>query len=217
MEKVQDSLKYKLWHEAMTRNQVRINHIEELHTIRKPKNGEILFTLIKMEAYDSEGIPLLPIVLLRGHFVTVLTCITNSKTGEKLLLLVKQRRVANGAIFYEHPAGMCDNDADPFKVAVKEVEEETGVTIHKEQLTLLKGELYSSPGLIDEAGYFFACELTMTPEQIADLQNRKTGAANEAEFIEVVVVTFEEAFKLIKNVSGLLNIYLYLDKGDKHH
>jgi hypothetical protein len=83
--------------------------------------------------------------------------------------------VANGDIFYEHPAGMCDSEPDPWKVAVKEVEEETGLKITRDNLRLLHAEpLYSSAGLLDEAGYFFACDIPLSKEEIDTYRDKSS-------------------------------------------
>lgn len=211
MEKFDESYKFKVWKEELIKNGVTINSIKELHSVHK-HNGELLFTLIHMDAADPQGHKLLPVVLIRGHFVSVVTCLIEKETGNRYFLLVKQRRVANGEIFYEHPAGMNDSEPDPWKVAVKEVEEETGLSITKENLTLLhSGPLYSSPGLLDEAGFFFACEVVLTRDEIESYKNRNTGAIDEHEIIVTHVCTLDEVFELIKNSNGLLATHLYLN------
>ncbi|MFM2375161.1 MAG: hypothetical protein RLZZ165_258 [Bacteroidota bacterium] len=209
MQKLEDSLKYQTWSADLKANGITLAGLEELSTVRK-KNGEVLFSLVKMEAKAPEGNPLLPIVMLRGNFVSVLTCLVDRHTREEFLLLVCQRRVANGALFYEHPAGMCDDQADPYGVALVEVSEETGMEIQREWLTLHNPErLYSSPGLLDEAGFFFSCEIEMDRSEIDSYHMKRGGHYGEGEFIHTYVARHGEAKRLIKNVSGLLAIYLW--------
>ena len=211
MEKLEDSLKFKTWKNSLIQNGIQIHSIEELHTVRKP-NGEVLFSMVKINAHDKEGRRLLPVALLRGNFVTVVTCLIDKVTKERFFLMVKQRRIANGDYFYENPAGMCDSESDPWKVALKEVEEETGLIISKENLRLLHTEnLYTSGGLLDESGTFFACDIEMPREEIFTYHNRNTGAQNENEFITTVIFTKEEVLANLKNTSGLLAMYLYQD------
>jgi ADP-sugar diphosphatase len=209
MQQLRDTLKYKTWSADLQTNGITLNGLEELSTIRK-RNGEILFSLVKMDARAPEGNPLLPIVMLRGNFVSVLTSLIDRETRECFQLLVCQRRVANGALFYEHPAGMCDDHADPFDVALMEVSEETGMEIKREWLTLHNPErLYSSPGLLDEAGYFFSCEIEMDRAEIDAYHMKRGGYYGEGEFIHTYVARNDEAKRLIKNISGLLAIYLF--------
>ncbi len=211
MQKLEDSLKYRTWAADLKTHGVQLKALEELHTIRK-RNGEILFSLVKMDAVAPEGNPMLPILMLRGNFVSVLTCLIDRETREEFQLLVCQRRVANGALFYEHPAGMCDSQADPYAVALVEVSEETGMTITRDVLHLHNEDcLYSSPGLLDEAGYFFSCEIEMDRAEIDAYHMKRGGHYGEGEFIHTYVATTEEAKRLIKNVSGLLAIYLFED------
>ncbi|HMV41349.1 MAG TPA: NUDIX hydrolase [Leptospiraceae bacterium] len=211
MEKFEDSFKFKSWRDTLLKHNIKIHSIRELHTVNK-HNGEMLFTLVHMDAVDPDGHKLLPVVLIRGHFVVVVTCLIEKESGNKYFLLVKQRRVANGDIFYEHPAGMCDSEPDPWKVAVKEVKEETGLEITKENLRLLHPEpLYSSAGLLDEAGYFFACDITLSKAEIDTYRNRSAGAADENEVIITHVCTLTDVFSLIRNSNGLLATHLYVN------
>ena len=210
MEKFEDSFKFKSWRNVLLKNQIKINSIKELHTVNKG-NGEMLFTLVHIDAVDPDNHKLLPVVLIRGHFVSVVTCLIEKETGNKYFLLVKQRRVANGEIFYEHPAGMCDSEPDPWKVAVKEVGEETGLQITRDNLRLLHPDpLYSSAGLLDEAGYFFACDIPLSRKEIDTFRDKPAGAIDENEVIITHVCTLSEVFSLIRNTNGLLATYLYL-------
>ena len=203
------SLKYQQWASRLASNKIDLKSVEELKTIQK-RNGGKSFQYDCIDATSPENTPLLPIAVLRGDFVSILTCLIDRETKERFLLLVKQRRVANGALFYEMPAGMTDSNTDPFDVAIHEMVEETSVVITRDQLTLLNDELlYSSPGLIDEAGWFFSVELEMSGAEIKALHDRATGAEGENEFIRTHIATFAEAKKLIKNTNGLVNIFLY--------
>jgi len=115
-------------------------------------------------------------------------------------------------LFYEHPAGMCDEESDPYEVAIKEVFEETGIRIQREQLHLLNNELlYSSPGLLDEAGYFFYCRLQFDRDSINRLHNRATGDVNEHERIRTWVCPVKDAVRIMRNTNSLINWYLYLE------
>jgi ADP-sugar diphosphatase len=209
MQKLEDSLKYKTWKDSLVQNGILIDSIDEIHSVRK-SNGDILFSLVKIDAKDPDGNKLLPIAMLRGNFVTVVTALIDIETKEKFFLMVKQRRIANGDFFYENPAGMCDSETDPWKVAIKEVEEETGLIIVKDQLRKLHSDiLYTSGGLLDEAGHFFACDIELSRNEIDSYREKSTGAENENEFITTCILKEDEVFSRLKNTNGLLAMFLY--------
>lgn len=211
-EPLQAAQKFQAWQSLLASNGIVLKGVEALSEVHK-SDGKLIFSLLKMDAEAPEGFKLLPVLFLRGHFVAVLTCLKNAETGEKSLLLVRQRRAATGGWFYEHPAGMMDSETDALKVVVKELEEETGLSVPAEQIHLLNAEpLYASPGASDEAGYFFYTEQELSPAEIEALHDRETGADGENEFIRTAVVSFEDAHRLIKNAMGLLHLYLYQNR-----
>ncbi len=211
MQDLKDSLKYRNWERSLKANGLEIRALEELHTVRK-RNGDVLFSMIKIDAVDSIGEPLLPIALLRGHFVGVLVSLFDKERGEEKFLMVSQRRVASGAYMLEHPAGMIDSTTDPFETGIAEVREETGIEITRDQLIVLnKKILYSSPGLIDEGGYFFAVRLEMSKAEIQKLDNNSLGHGTEGEFIRTKVLTREEAMQESTVANALLHFYLWED------
>jgi 8-oxo-dGTP pyrophosphatase MutT (NUDIX family) len=209
---MKDSVKYRNWLSRLKSEGINVRSVEELQTIRSPR-GNVLFSMIKTDAVDSDGVPLLPVVVLRGHFVSVMTHLVDTATDEKFMLLVKQRRVATGGWFYEHPAGMCDEDSDPLAVAVKEVKEETGLEMERADIVALNERpFYSSPGLLDEGGYFFYCRVETDRAVIDQFRGKATGAADESEFIHTVVLPDNQALPLIESGPSLLNYYLYKSK-----
>lgn len=203
------SLKYRQWRQMLSNAGIQVHQIKELCTVRK-KNGDVLFILLNIIAEDPNGHPLMPTVLLRGHFVSVMTILESMETGEEFVLLVAQRRVGNGEIFYEHPAGMCDEETDPREVAIRELHEETGLYIEPHQLHLLNEKpLYSSPGLLDEAGYFFYCRIPMDQKTMHQYHDRHTGDAGEQERIRTLICPILDAPRFMRNTNSLLNWFLY--------
>lgn len=210
MQTLEESLKYQQWLKFLQENAISVREVKPLHLVHKP-NGEIIFALIEVDAEDQKGEKLLPIALLRGHFVSIVTVLIEQETANKYLLLVRQYRIANGEYTYEHPAGMLDSQTDPWAVAIKEIEEETGLKVSKEQLRLLNQKLlYASPGLLDEGGYLFACEIEMPKNQIDELRDKITGAVGEREFIRTHICSIEEAIPLMSSLTAQLNLMLYL-------
>lgn len=211
MEKLEDAHKFKLWKKQLEKNELSIHGITEVHT-RRRYNGEVLFSTLLLDASTPEGDKIPPICFLKGEVVCVLIALIDEKTKEKYLILVKQRRIAEGGYTYEHPAGMVDADKTPLAIAVQEVKEETGIEITEEMLTNLSPHkrLFPSTGTSDEAMYFYCCELEMSYADIMKLSDKHMGTEYEFERITTHVLPFAEAHALINNTNGLLLNYLYL-------
>lgn len=204
--------KYQLWMNKLKLNGLHSIQVDELYS-RYNGKGEILFSLLYTDATTPEGNKIPPICFLKGEVVCVLICLVDQISKDKYLLLVRQRRICDGSMTYEHPAGMLDSEKDAAAVAVREVEEETGITISKSDLITLNSEAYfPSTGTSDEAAYFFACELEMTAADIASYHKQDQGLVSEHEHIQTYVVPFVEGNKLINNCNGLLMNLLYLKK-----
>lgn len=111
-----------------------------------------------------------------------------SLTKDNKALFVKQYRKALSKTIYEIPAGLIDpKDSSPLETAKRELEEETGYRAHdwKE----LAG-FYTSPGYSDEYCYIYLAE---NLEKV-----RKPLAQDEDEFIELYLLSYEEAMELYK-------------------
>lgn len=212
-EKLEEAHKFKTWKKNLENNGLEIHKVEEKHT-RHRYNGEILFSTLLLDATTPEGDKIPPICFLKGEVVCILMVLIDDLTSEKYLILVKQRRIAEGGYTYEHPAGMVDNTKSPSEIAVQEVKEETGLEITENNLINLSPSkrLFPSTGTSDEAMYFFACELKMSKAKIESYNNREMGTEYEFERITTHVVPFTEGHKMINNTNGLLLNYLYLSQ-----
>ena len=212
-EKLENAPKFLRWKKALEENKLQIHGIQE-HFTRRRYNGEVLFSLLTLDATTPEGDKIPPVCFLKGEVVCVLVCLIDEETQEKYVILVKQRRIAEGGYTYEHPAGMVDGSVSPIANAVQEVREETGVQITEEELIVLGGgkRFFPSTGTSDEAMYFFACEITLPFAKIMGYDQQNRGTDYEHERIITVVKPFEEAHALITNTNGLLLNFLYLQQ-----
>jgi len=209
-ENLTDSHKFKLWKGKLEDNGLDIHRVDELYSRRNGK-GEVLFSLLYTDATTPEGNKIPPICFLKGEVVSVLICFIDIETREKYLLLVQQRRICDGSMTFEHPAGMLDSESDAAEVAAREVFEETGIQVQKDQLTKVNDKpFYPSTGTSDEAMYMFYCELEMTSKKIQSYHNQTQGLLSDHEYINTQVVPFVAGHKLITNVNGILLDYLYL-------
>lgn len=209
MEKLEDAHKYQLWKSHLLRNRLEIRNTEEVYT-RRNHHGEVLFSLLMLDALTPEGNKIPPICFLKGEVVTVLVCLIDRNTREKYLLVVRQRRIAEGALTYEHPAGMVDNTQTPSEVAVKEIFEETGISIDESRLrpVLNNRRLFPSTGTSDECMYLFFTELELDRGEILALHELKTGVDDEN--ITTLVLPFEEAHRRMNNTNCILLNLAYL-------
>jgi ADP-sugar diphosphatase len=214
-EKLTDSHKFNLWKNKLEGNGLDVHRVDELYT-RYNGHGEVLFSLLYTDATTPEGNKIPPICFLKGEVVSVLICFIDIETSEKYLLLVQQRRICDGSMTYEHPAGMLDSESDAAAVAAREVFEETGIPVEVSQLVKVNDQpFYPSTGTSDEAMYMFYCEIALTTEEIKAYHNKVQGLESDHEFINTYVVPFAEGHRLITNVNGVLLDYLYLkDVGD---
>jgi len=208
-EALDDALKYRQWRQSLDREGVTVHNIEPLH-IKHRRNGEVLFAYLRAQLTDPDGHPIPDMILVRGEFVTVACCLWDIEERKRYYLLVGQRRICNGALFYEHPAGMCDSEPDPAVAALHELEEEAGIVLPPAQLIRLHPHvLYSSPGLTDEGGIYFGCVVPLPTQELWQYHNRRTGLETEGEYITTILAMPDEARGLIRNSNGLLNYYLF--------
>jgi ADP-sugar diphosphatase len=209
-EPLNEAAKFKFWKKQLETNGLTVNRIQD-HFIRRRHNGEVLFALLTVDADTPEGDKIPPVCFLKGHAASVLVCLIDEQTTEKFVVLVRQRRIADGSQTYEHPAGMVDTDDDPTDTAAREVGEEIGLTIRPDELTKLNPRLwFPSTGTSDEAMHFYFVEKTLPREQIMAFHLRKMDSDSELERITSVIATLPEAHQLVTNVNGLLIHFLYL-------
>ena len=210
-ESLENAHKFKIWKTNLQTNGLKINNIEEIYT-RHRYNGEALFSLVMLDATTPEGDKIPPICFIKGEVVCICIVLIDKKTKEKYLLLVKQRRIAEGGFTYEHPAGMVDGTKTPLEIAVMEVKEETGIIVTENDLIDLspKKRLFPSTGTSDEAMYFYFCEIKLHKNEIEAFENKAMGTEYEFERITTHVYPFVDGHKKINNSNGLLLNYLYL-------
>jgi 8-oxo-dGTP pyrophosphatase MutT (NUDIX family) len=211
-EQLKDSHKFQLWQQHLTEQGLTIHQIKEIYTKYKG-NGEALFALVEVDASTPEGDKIPPVCFIKGQIVSVLVCLIDKESNKKYLLMVRQRRICHGGFVFEQVAGMVDGTDDPWDVALREVEEETGLKISKSQLELLNEKpYYTTTGTSDEALFFFSCELEMSWDEIQSYHQQHQGMEHEHERIITEVIPLKEARKYLDNTSGLLNLFLYEEK-----
>jgi ADP-ribose pyrophosphatase len=100
--------------------------------------------------------------------------------------LVRQYRHAAGKYLLEVPAGSLDDDETPEIGAIRELEEEIGITAAELEKI---AEFYVSPGFLTEKMFvYLATELTETSQNL-----------EEDELIEIYRLSFEQALNKIRS------------------
>ena len=198
------------WISTIEKSGSTIGEITPLALNYKP-NGELLFAYLEAKVTAPEGYKIPSLIFLRGHAVLVVLVVKNRQSGEERFVMVEQRRIATGEISLEFPAGMLDNDIDnPGYVAVKELGEETGLSITQEQLIPLTDTLlYSTPGACDEGLYFYTATVELADKEYQALHGQLRVNESENERIRVVLATEQEFRERNRSIQALAAYFLY--------
>lgn len=196
---------------TMTLKQVIIQGVDMFGT-------RIGFLKFKADILDKETGHKVPgIVFARGPAVAVLILL-ESDDGETYAVLTEQVRVPTGKVVLELPAGMLDDDEGDFVgTAVREVEEEIGINLKKEDMVDLTAfldpstghRIFPSPGGCDEEMSVFLYRLRVEQETIRQLQGKETGLREHGEFIKVRLLPYRELWRKTADAKVLTSIGLY--------
>ncbi|KAI9076672.1 hypothetical protein K1719_041437 [Acacia pycnantha] len=175
------------------------------------------FLKFKADIVDRETNQKVPgIVFARGPAVTILILLESE--GETYAVLTEQVRVPTGRILLELPAGMLDDDKGDFVgIAVREVEEETGIKLNVEDMIDLTAFLepstgcrvIPSPGGCDEEISIFLFRGSVDKETITQLQGKETGLREHGELIKVRVVPYKKLWRTTADSKVLMAVALF--------
>lgn len=203
--------KIRAWMDLVETAGCTIRKIEPVSLVHK-KNGDLLFALLDTAIRSPEGHALPNIVFIRGDACLIVTLVRNRVTGEERFLMVRQRRVGNGSLCLEFPAGMLDTEVDdPAGVAAREFAEETGINVIAGDLfPLCDRKLFSSVGACDEGIYYYGCIRELDEAAWRSCAaNPAAGNPAEGEHISVTLVSREEAEKEATSLQVHLGFHLF--------
>lgn len=106
----------------------------------------------------------------------------------------------------EIPAGMCDGSGNLSGIAIKELEEETGLKLNTSQLTSM-GSFLPSVGGCDERVHLFLLEHTISEEEMSAMVQRTYGE-NECEVIRLKFLSIEDAM-MLEDSKTLIALFRY--------
>lgn len=112
--------------------------------------------------------------------------LTDPRSGDPELLLIRQYRYAAEQYLYEIPAGRLDGDEDPAHCAARELREETGCRAQRIEFLFT---MYTTPGFTDERIHLF----------MATGLERGATAHEADEFMTLETVSLSRALRLIKD------------------
>ncbi|KAH7412941.1 nudix hydrolase 14 [Cadophora sp. MPI-SDFR-AT-0126] len=183
-----------------------------------PKPGFVkLEALVENEKGPNSKNSKLPgVVFLRGGSVAMLMILRPSDSNtERWVIMTEQPRIPSGSLrFLEIPAGMIDDNKTFRGAAANEIQEETGLTVHANELQDLtklaldqiegsdhKEELqtgmYPSPGGCDEFIAIFLWEKVLERQEIESLKGRLSGKrTGDSEMITVRILPYEDLWKV---------------------
>jgi ADP-sugar diphosphatase len=175
-----------------------------------------LFIKFNAEATDKTGKRVHGITLLRGGAVGILVVLVCE--GIEYLLLVDQPRFpVNQRHFLEIPAGMMDKSDDPRSVALRELEEETGLVVRSEELIDMAECLFgqehigmiNSPGLMDEWVRVYLYKKEVSKNFLMKFDGRQQKYIDEDEHICVRVLSRATAELSLCDAKSIYGLWLY--------
>ncbi|KAF4537750.1 Nudix family hydrolase [Lasiodiplodia theobromae] len=151
------------------------------------------------------------VVLLRGPSVAMLMILRpHDNKSERLVIMTEQPRVPAGSLaFLEIPAGMMDDGTETFAgAAAREIKEETGLTVRRNELKdltalaldkvenhtgeHLQNAMYPSPGGCDEYIALFLWEKVLNRQSIEKIKGRLSGLRSQGEMVRIRLIPYED-------------------------
>ncbi|KAF2194079.1 putative NUDIX family hydrolase [Zopfia rhizophila CBS 207.26] len=184
----------------------------KIHSVTVFATGKIGFMTVEaLLRRNQKPNELDRVVFLRGGSVAVLMILRpKDAKNERYVILTEQPRIgACGTSFLEIPAGMLDDSDEVRGKAIEEIQEETGLTIQKEELidmTKLALEqaqpnehvqdaMYPSPANLDEFIPLLLWEKELDRKEIEALKGKLTGLRKQDEMITLRVRDYEVLWK----------------------
>ena len=130
-------------------------------------------------------------------------------TENNEIYMVRQFRYPYQEILLELPAGKLERGENPFEAVNREQREETGTTAEEYRYL---GEVYPTPGYVDETIRLWACRVKARGEMDLD----------DDEFLEVEKIPLQKAVEMVlqneirdaKTQIGILKTKFLVEKGD---
>jgi ADP-sugar diphosphatase len=150
---------------------------------------------IEMEAnYTANGHLHSERFMLSGSSVSIPVLFHNTTDNKLYTLLVQQPRIGSGELTLEFPAGFMDDTTDYLGSAVRELDEECGLTVQESELIDL-GEFLLHPAMFDERVYICLLVRSVSAEDMRRYEGRE-GGVDEEEQIVAKTYLFDDVLKV---------------------
>ena len=171
---------------------LRIDAVKWFCNPMAPDSTKLGFLYMELLATDKRnGKPVPGVVFLRGGAVAVYLRV--DVEGKKYVVLTRQIRAPIGELLDEIPAGMMDDKSCFAGVAIKEIQEETGlVAPNIQSLVELGSPIIPSAGGCDEEIQLYFWETRVKPEIMGKMKEKIFGAPDENESIQLIFIPVEE-------------------------
>jgi len=210
LDAIVNSPKFKNWVDNITLSDIILKdfNVTDVDFFGKVSPEKVGFIKGKCTAYNKKtGNQIMSnIVFCRGNSVSVLIIITIKETSQKYVLLCKQIRLPVGKVLVEACAGMLDDkveNSEVLGVVFKEIKEETGFEIKKNDLIKLGNPIIPSGGGCDENIQLFAWETTISQSDFFDKQTKMFGCTEENESIQLIFYDYDKFDNVLDEIGDV--------------
>lgn len=199
------------WHILNIWEKIERNTIMGKTIAAEKLTNEKFLNLYKVHAETESGDQIGYLVASRAKEVDGLKAINHDDkvdavaicalTEDDKMVLIRQYRYAIGSYIYELPAGLVDDGESVCDAAIREMHEETGLTLEITDLPIGNKGGYSSAGMTDETCTLVVGKVT------GEISDKYKEASEE---IEVLLVDKKEAARILKEENVCIRLALML-------
>ena len=198
---------FKRWKKRLEENGIVFKNIEVLSVISRD-NIRLLVAFLDCVILTPEGDEIPRCVLIGDDSVVIVPVLTCRDDGEIYTMMVEQRRVIDGGMAFEFPAGGLEGGVDLKAVACQELQEELQLAVTPDELIpLAEDALRIDPSWSGELAYFFYFQREVSLEFLQNMDGRVTGIPEDHEHLRIKVLKMSEVANQLTS-SAIIGIKL---------
>jgi 8-oxo-dGTP pyrophosphatase MutT (NUDIX family) len=207
-----DDPRFKKWKKRVEANGSRVQNVNILGFVPRGE-GRPIAIFIDCVLETAEGVEIPRYIVIRGDSVVIVPMLVCNETNTVYTMLVEQRRIVDGGITTEFPAGGVLGEAADLRLsASQEIREELSLTIPPDELIPLADKpIKINPSMSDDLVTFFYFRQEVTPAFLEEADGRATGCHAEGEFIRIKICPMATVAR-IPTSSTLIGIKLLEQK-----